>query len=127
MGTYSLLSSNGHNLDQFHLVPVISLSFVIFISSIGIIPIPYIIIAEVLPQRIRKVGSPICMSSVSFFAFIMLKLFPYLMLYLDLHGCMFLFAGVSTFGVFYTIYVVPETRGKNLDSLEMVEKVRESA
>lgn len=59
------------------------------------------------------------MSSVSFFAFIMLRIFPYLQFYLDLHGCMFLFASVSTFGVFYTIYIVPETRGKNLDVLEM--------
>lgn len=62
------------------------------------------------------------MSSVSFFAFIMLMIFPYLLFYLDLHGCMFLFAGVSTIGVFYTIKIVPETRGKNLDSLELQEK-----
>lgn len=52
MGCYSWASSNGHDLHHFNLVPVISLSFVIFISSIGIIPIPYIIIAEVLPQKV---------------------------------------------------------------------------
>lgn len=52
MGTYSYMSAHNYDLSQFHLVPVISLSFVIFISSIGIIPIPYIIIAEVLPQRV---------------------------------------------------------------------------
>lgn len=75
--------------------------------------------------QIRKVGGPICMSSVSFFAFIMLMIFPYLLYYLELHGCMFLFAAVSTFGVFYTVYVVPETRGKNLDSLEMVQQQQE--
>lgn len=62
------------------------------------------------------------MSSVSFFAFIMLMIFPYLMHYLQLHGCMFLFAAVSAFGLVYTIYVVPETRGKNLDNLEIPVK-----
>lgn len=62
------------------------------------------------------------MSSVSFFAFIMLMIFPYLMYYLQLHGCMFLFATVSAIGLVYTIYVVPETRGKNLDNLEIPEK-----
>lgn len=58
------------------------------------------------------------MSSVSFFAFIMLMIFPYLKLYLGVHGCMFVFAVVSAFGVPYTIYIVPETKGKNLDVLE---------
>lgn len=53
MGSYSYMSAHNYDLEQFHLVPVISLSFVIFISSIGIIPIPYIIIAEVLPQKVR--------------------------------------------------------------------------
>lgn len=52
MGCYSWASSNDHDLHHFNLVPVVSLSFVIFISSIGIIPIPYIIIAEVLPQKV---------------------------------------------------------------------------
>lgn len=51
----------------------------------------------------------------------MLIIFPYLKMYLDLHGCMFLFAAVSVFGVFYTVYVVPETKGKNLDVLETAE------
>lgn len=62
------------------------------------------------------------MSSVSFLAFIMLIIFPYLMSYLNLHGCMFLFSAVALFGVFYTIFVVPETKGKNLDVLESVER-----
>lgn len=53
MGTYSYLSQQGYDLSHFNWVPVISLSFVIFISSTGIIPIPYIIIAEVLPQKVN--------------------------------------------------------------------------
>lgn len=38
---------------------------------------------------------------------------------------MFLFASVATFGVFYTIFIVPETKGKNLDILEPTENRQE--
>lgn len=54
MGTYSYLSVNGYDVSSFNMVPVVSLSFVIFISSIGIIPIPYIIAAELFPQKVMK-------------------------------------------------------------------------
>lgn len=57
MGTYSYLGTQNVDLSQYHWVPVVSLSTVIFISSIGIIPIPYIIIAEVLPQKVNLSGT----------------------------------------------------------------------
>lgn len=53
MGTYSYLSKNGYDVGALNMVPVISLSFVIFIASIGLIPIPYVIIAEVLPRKVK--------------------------------------------------------------------------
>lgn len=58
------------------------------------------------------------MSTVSFFAFIMVKLFPSMLLALELHGCMFLFAFVSVLGIIFTKFVVPETKGRNLDVLD---------
>ncbi len=65
------------------------------------------------------------MSSVSVFAFIMLKIFPSMLLVLDLYGCMFLFSFVNVIGVFFTKFVVPETKGRNLDVLDNSEKEKE--
>ncbi|XP_037042110.1 facilitated trehalose transporter Tret1-2 homolog [Bradysia coprophila] len=120
MGIYCYLNKHQSNIDlsQYNWIPVVTLSFVIYISSIGIIPVPYIIISEVLPQKIKRIGGPICMSSVSVFAFIMLKVFPSLMLGLDLYGCMFLFSAVNVLGIIFTKVVVPETKGRNLDVLD---------
>lgn len=52
MGTYSYMNKNGYDVSAWNMVPVVSLSFVIFIASIGLIPIPYVIIAEVLPRKV---------------------------------------------------------------------------
>lgn len=65
------------------------------------------------------------MSSVSVFAFIMLKVFPSMLLGLDLYGCMFLFSFVNLLGILFTKFVVPETKGRNLDVLETPENQKE--
>lgn len=54
MGTYSYLDSLQYDLHQFNWVPVTSLSFVIFIASIGILCLPFIVLAEVLPSKVRN-------------------------------------------------------------------------
>lgn len=54
MGTYSFLDSRDFDLHNFYWVPVVSLSFVIFIASIGILPLPFIVLAEVLPSNVRN-------------------------------------------------------------------------
>lgn len=138
MGTYSYLSVNGYDVSSFNMVPVVSLSFVIFISSIGIIPIPYIIAAELFPQKvmelieiwyfskllilysiqIRRIGAGISLSSVSLFGFIMLKAFPILQEVIGLYGCMWMFSIVAILGLIFTSMMVQETKGKNLDILE---------
>lgn len=117
MGIFSYLFESGYDVSGLNWVPVVSLSFVIFIASIGLIPIPYVIIAEVLPQKIRLIGTTICTTTVSLWAAIILNQFPYLLVNLHLYGCMWLFASVAIFGLLFTIFFVPETKGKTLDVL----------
>lgn len=47
-----------------------------------------------------------------------LKIFPFMLATMELHGCMWFFGGIVTFGLLFTLIVVKETKGKNLDVLE---------
>lgn len=67
--------------------------------------------------QIRVIGTTICTTTVSIYAAIILNRFPYLLLHLELYGCMWLFASVAVFGLVFTIFFVPETNGKKLDVL----------
>lgn len=49
---------------------------------------------------------------------ITLRLMPVMLDILELYGSMYFFASVSVVGLLFTIFVVEETRGKNLDVLE---------
>lgn len=53
MGIYSYLAKHDYDVTGYNLVPVISLSLVTYLSAIGITPVPYVLVAECLPQRVR--------------------------------------------------------------------------
>lgn len=52
MGIFSFLQHSGHDLSELGSLPILSLSFTILFSSFGILPLPYVILAEVLPQKV---------------------------------------------------------------------------
>lgn len=68
--------------------------------------------------QIRRIGSTVCTLSVFICQSIMLRMMPILLHSFQLYGCMWIFAGVSFVGLVFTVFVVEETKGKNLDVYE---------
>ncbi|XP_053697380.1 facilitated trehalose transporter Tret1-like [Sabethes cyaneus] len=118
MGLFSYLQENGFDLSQLQSLPIISLSFTILLSSIGILPLPFVILAEVLPQKIRNVGSTISITMVASCAFMVLKLFPIMMDQIKLFGTMWVLSSICFLAIFFILFVIPETKGKNLITVE---------
>lgn len=117
-GVYAYLNTHGYDVAAYSALPVVSLSAFIFIAAVGVVPVPYVLVSEVLPQRIRRIGATICVCTVSVFAFVMLLFFPVMLATFELYGCMWFFAAVSVAGFVFTLIVVEETKGKNLDQLQ---------
>lgn len=54
LATYIYMNSNTNiNLEAFQWVPVVSFSAMIFIASCGALPVPYVIVAEILPTKVN--------------------------------------------------------------------------
>lgn len=51
-GTYILLSTKGVNLIGYEWIPVVSFGAVLLIAGVGAIPVPYIILVEILPEKV---------------------------------------------------------------------------
>lgn len=137
-GTYSYLALNKFNVDAFNWVPVVSISSFIVLCSLGILPVPYVLMSEVIPARvrflnanrngrvininiylqIRSIGSSICVSIAFICQIIVVWLMPTLIETIHLYGCFWIFAGVSLVGLIFTIFVVKETKGQNLFELD---------
>lgn len=73
LGSYLFLSRNGYLSHPLGWIPVVSFSFSIFISCWGIIPLPYVVISELLPDNVRNFISMVCALTMWSSAFVLIK------------------------------------------------------
>ena len=52
MGTHGYLKSQHVDVSAINWIPVASLSFVIFIASVGLLPLTFVILSEILPPKV---------------------------------------------------------------------------
>lgn len=52
MATFNYLIHHGYDMTEFNWIPVTSLSVSVFMSNIGLIPLVFVIMAEVLPMKV---------------------------------------------------------------------------
>lgn len=53
MGTFIFLSHEGYDLSDLSWVPVASLSMAVFMAAIGLMPLIFVVLGEVLPSKVR--------------------------------------------------------------------------
>lgn len=54
LGIYSYLYEMGHDLASCNWIPLMSFSTFIFISCFGILPLPFVVLTEILPNEVKK-------------------------------------------------------------------------
>lgn len=117
LGLFSYLSENGYQLDGFKWIPIASFSLAVCVGSIGVLTLPFLVVSEIMPPKIRNIGCMICMEVLWVFAFFVLKFLPLMTLSLGMHGTMFVFASCCLAGAMFVIFVVPETKGKSIETI----------
>ncbi|XP_031637651.1 facilitated trehalose transporter Tret1-like [Contarinia nasturtii] len=119
---YLYLIQNGYSLSSFSWLPVTSVSFIMFISSAGIYTLYSVCFIEYLPSKIRTIGLTICVLSMYISAFIFVKMFPIILTLIDLYGCMIILMVGCVVAAFFVIFVLDETKGQTLDTIQSTEK-----
>lgn len=51
-GTYSYLAKHDYDVSSFNWVPIVTISSFLFLSAIGIIPVPFTMLSEVIPPKV---------------------------------------------------------------------------
>lgn len=120
LGGFSCLSQY-YDVSAYSFISIISLSFFIFMACLGILTVPLVVLAEVIPAKLRSHGALICITIMLCCAVLCLKVFPILVNILKLYTCMWIFAGISVFGIIFVYFCVPETKGKNLSAAVQLE------
>ncbi|XP_037039363.1 facilitated trehalose transporter Tret1-like isoform X2 [Bradysia coprophila] len=116
-GTFSYLVKQGFDLTSVDWIPVASASFYIFVNCVGVKPMPYLYVAEILPGNTRNVGLSICMMSLTLFSTTTVFTLPLLIELFDLHAVMWTYGCICLLGILFSVFVMSETKGKNLNKI----------
>jgi len=95
-------------------------SFMIFVVgfSLGAGPIPWLMLGEIFPQKIRGAGGGIMTAFHWILTFIVIKAFPAFIAKFGTYTAFFFFEAVCIFGLFFIKFYVPETRNRSLEEIE---------
>jgi hypothetical protein len=92
-------------------LPLTSLIVYTIAYSVGVGPVGYMIMGEILPHHVKGIAGCILTSLKWFMSFMMTKFFQDIIRTLGNDGAYWLFAGFCLLGFIYIFLFVPETRG----------------
>lgn len=94
-----------------------TLGYVCF-SSLGYLVIPWTMIGELLPVKVRGKLGGFLVAIAYIFMFGVVKVFPSLLNFLQMQCLFFIFAVINLCGVCFVFFFLPETLGKSFSEIE---------
>ena len=99
-------------------VTLMSLRCYIAGFSLGMGPIPWLIMSEIFPTKVRGVASGVATQVNWLCAFIVVKFYVKMEESMHPYGCYWFFAACCLVSVIYVYIFMPETKGKTLEEVE---------
>ncbi len=99
-------------------ITLISLCLFITGFSFGLGPIPWLIMSEVFPTKVRGVASGVATQVNWLCVFIVIKFYDNMETSMHSYGAYWFFAAVCLVTVVYVFIFLPETKGKTLEEVE---------
>lgn len=107
-------------LSSYTLVPIACIALFIIVFSIGFGPIPWLMIGELFPNKMKGIAGSISAAFNWSLAFTVTKLFQN-MLNLFGNGITFLIFGmICAIGTAFVYFRVPETKGKDISEVQAI-------
>lgn len=70
LAVYMMLKSWSYDIEAYSWILLVSFSFVLFVASLAVLTLPFIIITELMPEKLKEFGVSFCISLLWLFAFI---------------------------------------------------------
>lgn len=105
-------------LEPYKWISVVCIFMYIFFCMLGMIDIPWMMIGEVFPNRMRGSMSAAITVVIFFISFVNIKLYPMMNQHIGKAGTMWYFTVLSLITVIFAKIYFPETKGKALTEIE---------
>lgn len=118
IGVFFSLLDNGTNVDNLEWLPVLSLSIFVIAFSSGMGPVSYILYGELFQQEAKPFVAPIAQTFNFLLTFAIGLTFPMMIAAMGLGPSFYMFAGFCALALIFTIFVIPETKGKSTAEIQ---------
>ncbi|ALC40834.1 CG4607 [Drosophila busckii] len=118
---FSMLLLAGHGYFEFLRLPYFTVAAIvgfIILSTLGLYTLPFFMISELFPQKVRGPASGITVAVGMFFAFLCIKTYPDMQSSIGMSNCFLVFAAMSFLAMLFIYWTLPETRGLTLLQIE---------
>jgi len=126
MSLYLYLADKGTIMADNGAVPVVCMMMYIFMSTIGFLVIPFAMVGEVFPSKVKDILSGLTVALGYLFSAITIKVYPDMSRVMAMHGMFLFFAIISIIGVVFILLFLPETKGKTLHEIEDMFRKKKS-
>jgi hypothetical protein len=121
MGTYFYVKEiNKSNVDGLGWVSVFALSLFVVAFSMGYGPIPWILLGELFDSDIKSLAASMATVLSFLLSFFVSKTFTVMREAFGIGQTFWFFAGFSILGLFFVHFMVPETKGKSLQEIQVL-------
>ena len=99
-------------------IPITCIFIFTVTCTLGYLVVPWVMIGELYPQKVRGMMGGFTTCSAHMFVFIVVKTYPLLSASIDRHGAYFLYGSISIVGTLFFYFALPETKGTTLHEIE---------
>ncbi|XP_060528941.1 facilitated trehalose transporter Tret1-like [Cylas formicarius] len=119
---YFNLMAAGHDVKSISWLPIVSVMCYAAVFKFGLGIVPIVVTAEIFPTKMKAIGMTLADSMYVLFAIISLELYAWLHDAYGNHVPFYLFSACCYLTALFTIFVIPETKGKTLEEIQMLLK-----
>lgn len=117
VGVYFFLDFKGHDVSALSWLPMTAIMIFIVAYSLGLASVTFVVLGEVFPKNLRASASAIFTIFASAIGFGVAKMFQIVTDNVGMHATFWIFAGCCYLFIPFIWFVLPETKGKSLDTI----------
>lgn len=104
-----------HDLSDFTWIPTVAISAAILFGSTGVFSTTFILFVELMPSKVRSIGSMICLMTFTVIGLLTLRYFPVALEVIQLQWIFFISSIGACGMVIFVLLFIKETRGTSID------------
>ncbi|XP_076178837.1 facilitated trehalose transporter Tret1 [Ptiloglossa arizonensis] len=120
LGYYFNMKDDGTDVSSYGWLPLTSLIVFMVAFSIGLGPVPWMLMGELFSAETKAIASSIAVVLNWFMVFVVTKTFPTMNDELGTSATFWIFAAIMASAVAFTYFLVPETKGKTYPEIQLL-------